>query len=105
MAGSVRVWSWTSCPILALSAALSSATCLSLKRLGRDDLGLDFALLGGNQCAIGLDHAFDREEPAVLGDKLEEIDGSAVDASALGNCGERGNLVLGGENGRAHEAL
>ena len=82
-----------------------SATCLSLKRLGRDDFGLDLALLGGNQRTIGFDHAFDGEKSAVLGNKLEEIERRAVDSGTFGDRHQGADLVLGREHRRAHQAL
>ena len=59
----------------------------------------------GHERPIGLDHVGDGEEPAVLRDKPDEVEGEAADSGLGATRLEGGELISAEKTGRAHEPL
>ena len=86
MDGSTVTLIATSLPVTPFSAAFNSVSCAALKRMGRGDVGGNFAARFGSDAAIGLDHARHREEAAIVGDDTQEVPDQAADLGLVGNC-------------------
>ena len=103
--GSTFTSTCTSFLVTALSASLIAVSCASLGCLGHRDRGRHLALVAGHQLAEGAHDLAHREQPPVRRHHQQEALGEPADAGLVEHRRKRPGLLLGGENGAAHQPL
>jgi hypothetical protein len=88
-----------------MSCALSASICAPDSGRRDRDFGARHALGGVIELVEALDHVADREQAALLRDKLEEIGGDAGNAGLGENGDQRLDLRVAREHRALHQAL